>query len=141
MQGTGWLVVGAVGAVAVAASGMASGPGGMAPRAGWALAALAIGAALYFRSHWAALAREHRTAVEERSDRERRLARLADDIDRSAFVIADNLEEVAAEGRARLFLDGARAHARGLGNLAARCRGLASRPAADAASTEPDADD
>lgn len=133
LRGSGWLWVAALAAVLVW-----SGLGGyVADRldpvlpAPWrrvllglvvALAALA----LYFRSHWAStlglLQRKGPADVQLA----RRLHETARDIDRSAHVIADNLAEIDGEGsRAGLYLEGARAHANKLTEMAARIRGVA----------------
>lgn len=124
MQGKGWLLAGIAGALIVALVPAYAWP----PGARWPLVALAlaVGCALYFRSHWAATDRSLRDTSRQSADVSERLERLADDLDRSAFVIRDNLEEVRA-ARSSLFLDGARAHASKLADLSARCRGLASR--------------
>lgn len=102
---------------------------------------LLLGLALYFRSHWAATARSLRSHRLAGRDAGQRIERLADDLERSAWVIADNLDEVGAAGRAELFLDGARAHARKLPDLAQRARGIADRIRGGGATPEEDPDE
>lgn len=137
LQGIGWLLVGAVLGLVVPATGLHRrvpdllGAVLALPWAGILVGVLLFGscAGLYFRSHWAATARAHGESVRRAAEAAERLQRLGEDIDRSAFLIGDNLREVDSTTGAHrdLYLDGARAHAEKLSRAAERCRGLASR--------------
>lgn len=81
--------------------------------------------ALYFRSHWAATLA---TLVEQGPAAARRMEEAAADLERSAHVIADNLLEVeghVADRSAGLYLEGAKAHAAKLPQVAVRLRNTA----------------
>lgn len=137
LQGTGWLLVGAVLALVVPATGAHEVLVGLLrrmvplPWAGILLGALLFGAfaGLYFRAHWATAARAARESAQRNADVAERLAAIGDEIERAGFLIGDNLREVDAAGGSRrdMFLAGARAHAERLPTMARRCRGLASR--------------
>ena len=135
LAGTGWLLVGAAAAVGVGfglADPLVTRLDGLLPGA-WrriSVGALVFAAccALYFRSHWAAALA---TLVEKgptATAAARHVEEAAADVERSAHVIADNLLEVAADvddGAAKLYLDGAQAHAAKLPQVAARLRNAA----------------
>ncbi len=135
LAGTGWLLVGAVAAVGVwstLADPLASSLDGVLPgawrRAAIGLLVFAACCALYFRSHWAATL----GALAERDSgtpgAARRLEEAAADLERSAHVIGDNLLEVEGHVRdpaAGLYLDGAKAHAAKLPQVAVRLRNMA----------------
>lgn len=137
LQGSGWLLVGLLLGLLVPVTGAHLrlvewlGRRLPLPWGGLLVGTLlfAACAGLYFRSHWAASARSHRRLVERAADTGRRLASVGDEIERAAFLIGDNLAEVATaeDSRRQLFLEGVRAHAERLRVLAQRCRGLASR--------------
>ncbi|NKB90001.1 MAG: hypothetical protein GKS06_17455 [Acidobacteria bacterium] len=132
LQGTGWLLVGLV-LAALSVAGVFAPLGrlldGFLP-VGWAriFAAtgwLALGAALYFRSHWVATL----TALDRDGppgfSAARRLDDIASEIERSAHVIGDNLVELESGSAQReLYLDGAQAHAKKLQQTSARVRGV-----------------
>lgn len=135
VAGTGWLLVG-VGAAIGVWSGLAD-PlvvafDGVLP-GGWrrvvvGFLVFAACCALYFRSHWAATLA---TLVEQgpgATAAARRMEEAAADLERSAHVIADNLLEVeghVADRSAGLYLEGAKAHAAKLPQVAVRLRNTA----------------
>lgn len=134
LAGSGWLWVAVISAVLVW-SGIASpvlailsgSPPSGRERALLGLLIAGCFLALYFRSHWAFALGE----LEETGARHRRAARrireAAADLERSAYVVADNLAEVGPDTpHGDLYLDGARAHARKLPEVASRLRGTAS---------------
>jgi len=137
LAGSGWLLVGGVGAV-VAWSGLADGLIGVLDgflpevwrRATVGILVFAFACALYFRSHWAATLAvlAHRGPLGPSTAR--RLEELAGDLERSAHVIVDNLVEVdpgVTDDGPRMYLDGAKAHANRLPQFATRLRHLAAR--------------
>ncbi len=82
--------------------------------------------ALYFRSHWAFALGELEEAGVRHRHAARRIREAAADVERSAHVVTDNLAEVRADkSHSDLYLDGARAHARKLPEVASRLRGAA----------------
>lgn len=135
LAGTGWLLVGAVAAIGVwstLADPLADSLDGVLP-GGWRRAVVgflvfAACCALYFRSHWAATLA---TLVDRGSGTPvaaRRLQEAAADVERSAHVISDNLLEVeghVSDPAAGLYLDGAKAHAAKLPQVAVRLRNMA----------------
>jgi hypothetical protein len=135
IQGKGWLIAGVALAVAVPALGLhRTVPAGLAGLVPLPWSGLFVGflvffacAGMYFRSHWAATSRLLRRHGRGSMDAGRTLAELAADLDRSGSVLAENLAEVAREPGAptsELYLDGARAHADRLGQIAARLRAV-----------------
>ncbi len=146
LQGYGWLLVGAVLALAVPilaidqlAIGILSAilplPWG---RLGIAVLIFWTAAALYFRSHWAATLDLLQAKHRQLSAANERLRDIAADAERSAYLLADNLEEVKAGdgGTHAMYLDGARAHAAKLADVGKRCRAvgaqLVATPSTDA---------
>ncbi len=134
LQGYGWLLVGAALAVVVPILGidrLAVGfLSGLLPLP-WArlgLGALIFWAAatLYFRSHWAATLDLLQTRHDQLGQATARLDDIATDAERSAFLLADNLEEVKAGTGPTdaIYLDGARAHAAKLAQVGKRCRAV-----------------
>lgn len=132
LAGTGWLLVGAAGAIAVwsgLADPLAMSLDDVLPGA-WRRFAVGVlvfgaGGALYFRSHWAATLRALLERGPGATTAARRLHEAAADIERSAHVIGDNLIEVeghVADPSADLYLAGAKAHAAKLSQVAVRLR-------------------
>lgn len=153
LQGSGWLLIGAVLGILVPVTGMHrvvvdALQGLLAlPWSGILVGVLVFGtcAGLYFRAHWAAAATAHRDHARHAADAAERVGRIGDEIERAAFLISDNLREVAGASGSRrdLYLEGARAHADRLRSVASRCRGVASRfvpteDASDGAGSEPE---
>ena len=85
----------------------------------------------YFRSHWIATLRELRSLVDRTVHERERADRIAEDTERIALLITDNLHEVTSDGGSEavgeLYLDGARAHATKLLEVRDRMRALALR--------------
>jgi hypothetical protein len=83
---------------------------------------------LYFRSHWAATLATLVVQGPGATAAARRMEEAAADLERSAHVIADNLLEVeghVADRSAGLYLQGAKAHAAKLPQVAVRLRNTA----------------
>ncbi|HJO02886.1 MAG TPA: hypothetical protein QGG47_02805 [Acidobacteriota bacterium] len=134
LQGYGWLVVGA--ALAAVVPILAIDQAAIAVLESivplpWARLGLGVlifwtAAALYFRSHWSAtlglLEDQHRQLGRTAA----RLEDIAGDAERSAYLLADNLEEIdvgdAGGTPQALYLEGARAHAAKLAQIGKRCR-------------------
>ncbi len=144
LQGLGWLLLAALAAIVVPASGvdraLLAALAGIAP---WPWDRVTLGvllflavSALHFRSHWAACQR----VLSAYARRQQRLLdALRDDLEqlqRSLHVARDNLHETPApDGLARLYHEGAGAHAeRALAiarRIEERCRGAAHAVRAD----------
>lgn len=136
LQGYGWLMVGVALAVLVPALAIDRLAVGLLDRVlplPWARLGLGLlifwsAAALYFRSHWSAtlglLEARHRQLGKAAG----RLSDIAADAERSAFLVADNLEEIDlgdnADSTQALYLGGARAHAAKLAEIGKRCRAV-----------------
>ena len=150
LQGYGWLMVGATLAVVVPILAvdqfMVEVLTGLAPLP-WArlgLGALVFWAvaALYFRSHWSAtlgLLQAQRYQYRRAAER---LKDIAADTERTAYLLADNLEEIdlgdGGETRQSLYLEGARAHAAKVAQVAQRCRLLSDELTAHRSATARD---
>ena len=135
MAGTGWLLVGLAAAISVwsgLADPLVAALDGLLPgvwqRASLGALVFAACCALYFRSHWAATL----AALADRGPggavAARRVEEAAADLERSAHVISDNLIEVEShveDRAAALYLEGAKAHADKLAQVAVRLRNTA----------------
>lgn len=120
--GYGWLIVGALAGAApflLPASWLAVLAGGPEALSGWRrlpLGILLFGffTALYFRAHWVATVTALRARDAELAEAHGRLADYAEEAERSAQVLVENLHELSGEAPAatrRLYLEGALAHA------------------------------
>jgi len=142
LAGTGWLLVGAAAAIGVW-SGLADPlfvlldallPGGWRRVAVGALIFVAC-CGLYFRSHWAATLAALVDQGPGAATAARHVQEAAADLERSAHVIGDNLLEVEGhvdDPSAEMYLDGARAHAAKLPQVAVRLRNTAEQLAGPA---------
>ncbi len=134
LQGYGWLMVGAVLALAVPILAIDQLLVDLLERVlplPWARLGLGVlifwaTAVLYFRSHWSATLGLLETQHRQLGRTAKRLNDIAADAERSAYLLADNLEEIhvddTAGGTQALYLDGARAHAAKLAQVGKRCR-------------------
>lgn len=135
LEGKGWLLVGAVAAIAIPASGAHRTVVPALQRAvpmPWAEVLLSLlifmaCAGIYFRSHWAAAARLLRDRERSLLEIREAVDQVAADLERSGTVMAENLGEVARDpvaATSELYLEGALAHAQRLSRLAGRLRRL-----------------
>lgn len=149
LQDYRWLIVGAVAAVLVPVSGLDRGAVALASavaplpwgRIGLGFLLFWCGAAFYFRSHWGAAQRALRQAHDTSRHASARLDAIVADGERSAWVLRDNLLELTDSepnpAQARLYLEGALAHATKMGDVLARCRAVGHDLAPGASQDEP----
>lgn len=131
-----WLIVGTAAAVLVPVSGLDQEAVALASRVAplpWGRIGLGVllfwcCAAFYFRSHWGETKGALRRAHEVSRRASARLAGIAADGERSAWVLRDNLLELTDSDPppdlARLYLEGALAHTNKIGDVMARCRAV-----------------
>jgi hypothetical protein len=152
LQGYGWLLVGAALAVLVPTltidRRIVGFLEGVLPLP-WARLGLGIlifwtAAALYFRSHWSATLGLLETQQCQLGKAVDRLQDIAADAERSAFLLADNLEELDvgdnADSIQALYLGGAQVHAAKLAQIGQRCRAVGGELARRPPATVEDAD-
>ena len=149
LQDYRWLIVGAAAAVLVPVSGLDRGAvvlaSNVAPlpwgRIGLGFLLFWCGAAFYFRSHWGAAQQALRRSRDTSRRASERLDEIVADGERSAWVLRDNLLELTdsepTAAQARLYLEGALAHAIKMGDVLARCRAVMQDLAPGAPRREP----